>query len=109
MGLVRRRDLLAAGQEAMTPPPEDWDQLLARPGELPAWELRRVMAPVPGLLDPRDDLAMAAQRLMAAGVQSLPVASGGRMLGVVWLAEILHHLGQARREDEEPEHEADLE
>ncbi len=79
-GILTERDLLA--KVAL-----EYDRLADRP-------VREVMTPDPETLGPQDTIAFGLNRMTAGGYRHVPLADGGRTLGVVSVRDVLGYMVQ---------------
>lgn len=95
LGVIARRDLLAASPPGPSGAPISWEELTAHPERLPERPLAAVMRTGhPAAAEPEADLADTARRMLEAKVRCLPVLENGRVTGIVRLSDLLSHLAR---------------
>lgn len=92
-GVITRRDLLNAAQEAHPDREMTWAGLVKNPECLPRKLLTQVMRQNhPLATQPETDLAEAARQMMEHNVRYMPVVEEGKVTGIVRLVDVLLHL-----------------
>ena len=92
-GQVTKRDMLRAAEAAHPDRSVTWVDVLKNPKLLPEKPLRSIMQPNPPLTAaPGDSLTDTAQRMIQNNTRCMPVVANGKVLGIVRLQDILHHV-----------------
>lgn len=99
-GVIRRRFLLAALTREAVGEEITWPWLQQHPDRLAEHSVQAVMECEVAAVSPETSLSETARQMLCLRYDSIPVISGGAVIGIVRLQDVLRHLQAADGNDE---------
>ncbi len=92
-GIVTKRDLLDAAENENPGVDISWNDLSKNPKWLPQQPIATILRAVPPhTAAPDDKLTDTAHRMIVEKVRCMPVVEAGKVIGIILLQDILHHI-----------------